>query len=84
MLINDKTSCGPKSIKLWTGEKDSISNCKRECDDDEQCKFMFYGDSCTLYYTCENSEVSSGKTYHKVGTSHKKYLLTNTCPFISR
>ena len=74
MLINDKTSCGPKSIKLWTGEKDSISNCKRECDDDEQCKFMFYGDSCTLYYTCENSEVSSGKTYHKVGASHKKYL----------
>ena len=74
MFINDEKTCGPRSIKLWTGEKDSISNCKRECDDNEQCKFMFYGARCTLYSTCEDSEVSSGKTYHKVGMSYKKYL----------
>ena len=76
MFTDDEKTCGPKSIELWTGDKDSISNCKRECDNNEQCKFMFYGASCTLYHTCVASEVSSGKVYYKIGMLHKKYLLT--------
>ena len=76
MYSDDIKTCGPKSIQLWVGEKDTISSCKRECDDNEQCKFMFYGTSCILYSTCEDSKLGAGKTYYKKGIRFKKYLCT--------